>query len=155
MSQLVATFFYVGYLRPAPGTWGSLVALIIAYGIVQYTGVLGLSIATVLAFAIGWIAITAQISKTKIHDPSEIVIDEVVGQWVAVLPLAIWPLDTGISLFFYWALAFLIFRLLDIKKPGLIGWADRKNTAFSVILDDAIAGVATATVIYLAILVLN
>ena len=154
MSQLVATFFYVGYLRPAPGTWGSLVALIIAYGFVQHSGVLGLSIAIVLAFAIGWIAITTQISKTKIHDPSEIVIDEVVGQWVAVLPLAIWPLDNGISLF-YWALAFLIFRLLDIKKPGLIGWADRKNTAFSVILDDAIAGLATATVIYLAILVLN
>ena len=154
MSQLVVTFFYVGYLRPAPGTWGSLVALIIAYGIVQYTGVLGLSCATVLAFAIGWIAITAQISKTKIHDPSEIVIDEVVGQWVAVLPLAIWPLDNGISLF-YWALAFLIFRLLDIKKPSLIGWADRKNTALSVILDDVIAGLATAAAIYLAILVLN
>lgn len=154
MSQLVATFFYVGYLRPAPGTWGSLVALIIAYGIVQYTGVLGLSIATVLAFAIGWVAITTQISKTEIHDPPEIVIDEVVGQWVAVLPLAIWPLDTGMS-FFYWALAFLIFRLLDIKKPGLIGWADRKNTALSVILDDVIAGLATATVIYLAILVIK
>ena len=154
MSQLVATFFYVGYLRPAPGTWGSLVALIIAYGIVQYTGVLGLPIATILAFGIGWIAITAQISKTKIHDPSEIVIDEVVGQWVAVLPLAIWPLDNGISLF-YWALAFLIFRLLDIKKPSLIGWADRKNTALSVILDDVIAGLATATVIYLAMLILN
>jgi phosphatidylglycerophosphatase A len=154
MSQLVATFFYVGYLRPAPGTWGSLAALIIAYGIVQYAGVLGLSIATFLAFAIGWVAITTQISKTEIHDPSEIVIDEVVGQWVAVLPLAIWPLDTGMS-FFYWALAFLIFRLLDIKKPGLIGWADRKDTAFSVILDDVIAGLATATVVYLAILVIK
>ena len=154
MSQLVATFFYVGYLRPAPGTWGSLAALIIAYGIVQYTGVLGLSIATVLAFAIGWVAITTQISKTEIHDPPEIVIDEVVGQWVAALPLAIWPLDTGMS-FFYWALAFLIFRLLDIKKPGLIGWADRKDTAFSVILDDVIAGLATATVVYLAILVIK
>jgi len=154
MSQLVATFFYVGYLRPAPGTWGSLAALIIAYGIVQYAGVLGLSIATFLAFAIGWVAITTQISKTEIHDPSEIVIDEVVGQWVAVLPLAIWPLDTGMS-FFYWALAFLIFRLLDIKKPGLIGWADRKSTAFSVILDDVIAGLATATVVYLAILVIK
>lgn len=154
MSQLVATFFYVGYLRPAPGTWGSLAALIIAYGIVQYTGVLGLSIATFLAFAIGWVAITTQISKTEIHDPPEIVIDEVVGQWVAVLPLAIWPLDTGMS-FFYWALAFLIFRLLDIKKPGLIGWADRKDTAFSVILDDVIAGLATATVVYLAILVIK
>jgi phosphatidylglycerophosphatase A len=154
MSQLVATFFYVGYLRPAPGTWGSLAALIIAYGIVQYTGALGLSIATFLAFAIGWVAITTQISKTEIHDPSEIVIDEVVGQWVAVLPLAIWPLDTGMS-FFYWALAFLIFRLLDIKKPGLIGWADRKDTAFSVILDDVIAGLATATVVYLAILVIK
>ena len=152
MSHLISTFFYVGYLRPAPGTWGSLVALIIAYIIVRYTGHLGLVFAILLVFAIGWITITLQASSTGRHDPSEIVIDEVVGQWISVLPLAIWPISHGIPLF-YWFLAFVIFRILDIKKPSLIGWADRKNTPLSVILDDVIAGFATAAVICLAILI--
>ena len=152
MSHLISSFFYVGYLRPAPGTWGSLVALIIAYIIVRYTGHLGLVFAILLVFAIGWITITLQASSTGRHDPSEIVIDEVVGQWISVLPLAIWPISHGIHLF-YWFLAFVIFRILDIKKPSLIGWADRKNTPLSVILDDVIAGFATAAVICLAILI--
>ena len=152
MSHLLSTFFYVGYLRPAPGTWGSLVALIIAYIIVRNTGHLGLVFAILLAFAIGWITITLQASSTGKHDPSEIVIDEVVGQWISVLPLAIWPINHGIPLF-YWILAFVIFRILDIKKPSLIGWVDRKNTPLSVILDDVIAGLATAAVICLAILI--
>ena len=154
MSHLLSTFFYVGYLRPAPGTWGSLVAIIIAYITVKYTGYLGLSSAILLAFVIGWITITLQASSTGRHDPSEIVIDEVVGQWISVLPLAIWPIIHSKSLF-YWALAFLIFRILDIRKPGLIGWVDRKNTPLSVILDDVIAGLATAAIICLVILIIK
>ena len=152
MSHLLSTFFYVGYLRPAPGTWGSLVALIIAYIIARYTGYLALAFAILLVFAIGWITITLQASRTGRHDPTEIVIDEVVGQWISVLPLAIWQISYDVPLF-YWFLAFVIFRILDIKKPSLIGWADRKNTPLSVILDDVIAGLATAAVICLAILI--
>jgi phosphatidylglycerophosphatase A len=154
MSHLLSTFFYIGYLRPAPGTWGSLVALIIAYIIVRYTGYLGLSFAILLVFAIGWITVTLQTSRTGRHDPSEIVIDEVLGQWISVLPLAIWPISNGILLF-YWFLAFGIFRILDIKKPSLIGWVDRKNTPLSVILDDVVAGLATAAIICLAILIIK
>ena len=154
MSHLLSTFFYVGYLRPAPGTWGSLVAIIIAYITVKYTGYLGLSFAILLAFVIGWITITLQASSTGRHDPSEIVIDEVVGQWISVLPLAIWPIIHSEQMF-YWALAFLIFRILDIRKPSLIGWVDRKNTPLSVILDDVIAGLATAAIICLVILIIK
>ena len=96
MSHLLSTFFYVGYLRPAPGTWGSLVALIIAYIIARYTGYLALAFAILLVFAIGWITITRQASRTGRHDPTEIVIDEVVGQWISVLPLTIWQISYGV-----------------------------------------------------------
>ena len=115
---------------------------------------MGLSFAILLAFVVGWITVTLQASSTGRHDPSEIVIDEVVGQWISVLPLAIWPIIHS-EPFFYWALAFLIFRILDIKKPSLIGWVDRKNTPLSVILDDVIAGLATAAIICLVILIIK
>ena len=154
MSHLLSTFFYIGYLRPAPGTWGSLVAIIIAYITVKHTGYLGLSFAILLAVVIGWITITLEASSTGRHDPSEIVIDEVVGQWISVLPLAIWPIIHSKPLL-YWALAFLVFRILDIRKPSLIGWVDRKNTPLSVILDDVIAGLATAAIICLVILIIK
>ena len=85
MSHLLSTFFYVGYLRPAPGTWGSLVALIIAYIIAYW------SFGAVYCHRSSlchWMGCHHYSNfKTETHDPSEIVIDEVVGQWVAVLHL--------------------------------------------------------------------
>ena len=154
MSKLISTFFYIGYLRPAPGTWGSLTALIISFGIIQYSSILLLIIAILFGFFIGWIAVAKQTLNKRIHDPSEIVIDEVVGQWIAVLPLALLPLNSGSS-YTLWFMALIIFRVLDITKPGLIGWADRKNTPLSVMLDDLIAGAMTAAIIYLTFILLK
>ena len=154
MSKLISTFFYIGYLRPAPGTWGSLIALIISFGIIQHSGILLLIITILFGFFIGWIAVAKQTLNKRIHDPSEIVIDEVVGQWIAVLPLALLPLNSGSS-YALWFMALIIFRVLDITKPGLIGWADRKNTPISVMLDDLIAGAMTAAIIYLTFILLK
>ena len=153
MSKLISTFFYIGYLRPAPGTWGSITALIISFGIIQYSGIFVLIIAILFGFFIGWIAVEKQTLNKRSHDPSEIVIDEVVGQWIAVLPLALLPLNSGSS-YTLWFMSLIIFRVLDITKPGLIGWADRKNTPLSVMLDDLIAGAMTAAIIYLTFILL-
>lgn len=154
MSKLISTFFYIGYLRPAPGTWGSLTALIISFSIIQHSGILLLIIAILFGFFIGWIAIAKQTLNKRIHDPSEIVVDEVVGQWIAVLPLALLPLNSSSS-YTLWFMALIIFRVLDITKPGLIGWADRKNTPLSVMLDDLIAGAMTAAIIYLTFILIK
>ena len=81
-------------------------------------------------------------------------IDEVIGQWIAVLPMSLLPLNSGSS-YALWFIALIIFRVLDITKPGLIGWADRKNTPLSVMLDDLIAGVMTAAIIYLTFILLK
>ena len=154
MSHLIATFFYIGHLRPAPGTWGSLAALLLGYVIVQTAGVLGLCMGIMITCIMGWWATAAQTKGKDDHDPSEIVIDEVVGQWIAILPIAMWPHAYEISIW-YWFLAFAGFRMFDIIKPGLVGWADRQVSPIGVMLDDIIAGLMTAAAIILVMVILS
>ena len=74
-------------------------------------------------------------------DPGWVVIDEVAGQWVALLGLGrVTPLGLLV--------AFLGFRLLDIAKPGPVGWADRQGGAGGIMADDLIAGALVATVLW-------
>ena len=154
MSHLIATFFYIGHLRPAPGTWGSLAALLLGYLIVQTAGVLGLCMGIMITCIMGWWATAAQTKGKDDHDPSEIVIDEVAGQWIAILPIAMWPHAYEISIW-YWFLAFAGFRMFDIIKPGLVGWADRQVSPIGVMLDDIIAGLMTAAAIILVMIILS
>jgi phosphatidylglycerophosphatase A len=147
MSHLIATFFYVGHLRPAPGTWGSLAALPVAWAIVILAGPWALVIAAALAFALGYWATQQETRGTDNHDPSEIVIDEVAGQWIALLPVVFGAAAMGadlLALWPGWVVAFVLFRVFDILKPGPVGWADRRDDAMGVMLDDIIAGVLAA-----------
>jgi phosphatidylglycerophosphatase A len=154
MSKLIATFFYVGLIRPAPGTWGSAAAIPVGYLIHVAGGFPALLIATVAVFSIGWWATSEETKGKENHDPSEIVIDEVAGQWIALLPVSggLWFAGVDPWLFPYpcWVTAFLMFRLFDIWKPGPVGWADRKSTALGVMLDDVIAGLMAAVVVLVA-----
>lgn len=147
MSQLIATVFGVGHLRPAPGTWGSFVAVLMALGLHYIGGFPLLAVASVLVFFIGWWA-TAEATRGKDdHDPSEIVIDEVAGQWIGLLVVSFGAWHAGLDpLLLYpgWIAGFVLFRLFDITKPGPIGWADRRGDALGVMLDDVIAGVFAA-----------
>ncbi len=149
ISRIIASWFYMGYLRPS-GTIGSLGGLPFAYGLHLLGGAWLLLISAVILAFIGWWAAAVEIKKGTNPDPSEIVVDEVVGIWLAmVLPsfLANTEFGQGLS-WAEWSLVlmgvFAFFRLLDIAKPWLIGWADRKHGAFFVMLDDIFAGVATA-----------
>jgi phosphatidylglycerophosphatase A len=117
-------------------------------------GLPALLIATVAVFSIGWWATSEETKGKENHDPSEIVIDEVAGQWIALLPVSggLWFAGVDPWLFPYpgWVTAFLMFRLFDIWKPGPVGWADRKSTALGVLLDDVIAGLMAAVVVLAA-----
>ena len=147
LSTFIATVGYSGQLRPAPGTWGSLAALPLAWLVAQWAGVFSLMFVGVILFFVGLWSVIEETSGKDDHDPSEIVIDELVGQWVALLPviygasamqvpfLALWP---------GWIAAFILFRFFDITKLGPIGWADRRNDPLGVMLDDVIAGVFAA-----------
>ncbi len=143
----IATLFGVGYLRPAPGTWGSLAALPAAFVLLLFGGPWLLIVATVLVVGLGVWATGSVISESHDTDPSEVVIDEVAGQWIALWPIAIGASNAGVSylaLWPGWVAAFLLFRLFDIWKPGPVGWADRRGDALGVMLDDVIAGVFAA-----------
>ena len=111
LAQLIGTVLWVGHLRPAPGTWGSLVALPLAWLAHAIGGFPLLLFATIVGFIKGWWA-TVQLTKGQgDHDPSEIVVDELVGQWIALLPLsfAAWRMDIGILVMWPgWIAAFLL-----------------------------------------------
>ncbi|WP_298256290.1 phosphatidylglycerophosphatase A [uncultured Litoreibacter sp.] len=150
VSKFWATFFYVGMLRPAPGTWGSAAAVIAAWGILEWRGVVALAALTFIMFVLGWYVTAVETKGKDDHDPSEIVIDEVVGQWIALLPVAIGLSHSGSSFWTLWPgvlTAFVAFRAFDILKPGPVGWADRKEGPLGVMLDDVIAGLLAALVV--------
>lgn len=147
IAQMIATLAGVGYLKPAPGTWGSLAALPIAWVIHVIGGFPLLVIALIAAFFKGWWATAQMTAGGDDHDPSEIVVDELVGQWIALLPLsyAAWSMDISVLVMWPgWIAAFALFRLFDITKPSIIGRADRRGDALSVMLDDVFAGVFAA-----------
>lgn len=147
IARILGTVCFVGYIRPAPGTWGSLIALPLGWVLHQLGGFPMLAAATAVYFVAAWWATAQMTSGGGDHDPSEIVADEVVGQWIALFPLSYAAWDRGLDILEMWPgwiAAFVLFRLFDIWKPWLIGWADRRGDALGVMLDDVIAGLFAA-----------
>ncbi|MGI9393009.1 MAG: phosphatidylglycerophosphatase A family protein [Boseongicola sp.] len=149
MKRMLLSFFGTGYLRPAPGTWGSLAALPAAWLLHEMGGPYALVIAAGLIFGLGLRATTVEIQNAEDHDPSWIVIDEVIGQWIALIPVSIGAYAMGIDALRLWPgilAAFLLFRLFDVWKPWLVGRADARGDALGLMLDDVLAGVFAAIV---------
>ncbi|GAA7590440.1 phosphatidylglycerophosphatase A family protein [Helicobacter pylori] len=141
------TLFFSGYSKKAPGTIGSLVALLLGLPVLIFSA----NTLFLAAIFIGLIAI-AQINKeeeeSKIHDSSYIVIDELVGMWLA---MAI----SGLSLAGV-VLSFIFFRIYDITKPSLIGKIDKEvKGGLGVVADDALAGVLAGLSVLLVINILG
>jgi len=154
VTHLIATCFGAGYLRPAPGTWASLVALPAAWALHWVGGFALLALGTAAVFGLGWWAAATETREHPGSDPSEIVIDEVAGQWIALWPVSLWAdaMNADIlRLWPGWMVAFLGFRLFDILKPGPVGWADRRGDALGIMLDDVIAGLLAALPVLLAV----
>ncbi len=104
-------------------------------------------VALTVVFALGWWATAQMTAGQADHDPSEIVVDEVAGQWIALMPLSYAAWDRGLDILVMWPgwiAGFALFRLFDIWKPLWVGWADRRGDALGVMLDDVIAGVFAA-----------
>jgi phosphatidylglycerophosphatase A len=136
LARLVASGLGSGYAPRAPGTAGSLLALVLG-ALLMRASPWALPLAALAATLGGFWAIrAAQVAG----DPGWVVIDEVAGQWLAMLGLAgaAWP---GLLA------AFALFRLLDIAKPGPVGWADRQHGAFGIMADDVIAGLLAAAIL--------
>lgn len=139
---ILGTWFGSGKAPVASGTFGSLAALPFGWAMMHYTGLTGLLIASVAVYFIGVWAAKVVMNELKVEDPGLIVIDEVVGQWLAltVAPMTV----TG------YAAAFFFFRLFDITKPYPACWADSKlHSATGVMLDDVFAGIYAAIAVFL------
>lgn len=144
MSRAIATVFGLGYLRPASGTWASAAAICVGLLIDRYLGFPALVLATIVATGLGYWAVNLALGDDKTADPSEFVIDEVAGQWLALLfsSAAFWARGwEGFLPYPAPLAAFVFFRLFDVWKPWIIGRADRMGGAKGVMLDDLIAGV--------------
>jgi len=138
---LLATGFGAGLLPRAPGTWGSLLAVGLAWGIVYLWGPLGLAIGAVLAFGVGVWASNVCIEKYGCEDPKQVVIDEIAGQWLVLLIVPPGALE--------YALGFVLFRIFDIFKPWPVSWADRTiKGGFGVMLDDILAALFAMIVLH-------
>jgi phosphatidylglycerophosphatase A len=137
-ARLVASGFGSGLAPKAPGTAGSLAALLIGALLMLLLPPLALPFATLLASLGGLWAIGA--ARVE-GDPGWVVIDEFAGMWITMLGLA---RVTPIGLI----VAFLLFRLLDIVKPGPVGWADRQKGAAGIMADDIIAGAIGAGILW-------
>ena len=138
-SRIIASGFGSGFFTVAPGTVGSLVALLLGAGLL-WLSPMGLPVAVLVGAYGGLWAVSAARAG---DDPGWVVIDEFAGQWIALLPLAR-PTLTGFTA------AFLLFRLLDIVKPGPVSWADRQHGPAGVMADDLIAGGIAAGILWAA-----
>ena len=145
VARLVGTFFYLGYVPKGPGTAGSLGALAVAWLLHAYLGVSGAGMAffalLLLAPAI-WASSRVARDLGK-KDPQIVVVDEVVGQWIALLGATQMTWMSVLA-------AFALFRLFDIWKPPPVRQLERIPGGTGIVLDDAMAGIYAALVLYIA-----
>ena len=144
--MFIATGAYSGYLPKAPGTWGSLVGVLLWVGLGQFS--LKVYLAVVLALLlIGTAAAGAAEKIVDRGDPGLVVIDEIVGQLIALASMPIHPLA---------ALAgFILFRFFDILKPFPVGWLDQRlHGGLGIMLDDVAAGCLALLVMHLGLALL-
>lgn len=139
----IATWGGSGLLPKAPGTWGSVAALVSGYFLHMIWGMPGLAVGAVLTLVLGLWASARYMAQSGTHDPGAIVIDEVAGMWLTLLAL---PMAAGIH---HWVMAFILFRLFDIVKPWPVGVIDRRLPGtWGVMLDDVAAGVYAALLLW-------
>ncbi len=142
----LATGFYAGKLPFAPGTFGSVIGLVLAFLLAGLTLPLALLCMLAIVFFAVWIAQRAEkILKQK--DPGCIVIDEIVGMAITLMDL---PFNLKTVL-----LGFALFRILDILKPPPIRTAEKRLTGgIGVVADDVIAGILANILLRITLMVM-
>ncbi len=143
-SSLLATAFGIGSFPKAPGTAAALVALPIGWALIVFGNAAIFLAATFAVSAVGVWAAEHHGKNVGLLDPSDCVIDEVAGQWFALLPLLLSPhVNNPIAL----TLTFLLFRFFDIVKPWPISALERLPGGIGVMADDIAAGLVSAAIL--------
>ena len=133
LADCIVTMFYIGRIPLAPGSWASLAAVILWLNIFNNLNYLLLPIISVILFFIGTYFSHLALKTTNKKDPSFIVVDEWVGQWITFSFL---PVNYIIAI-----LGFLLFRFFDISKVGPVKFFEKLPGAWGVMADDVIAGI--------------
>lgn len=142
---LIATFFNIGRMPLAPGTWASMVTMLTYYIINPYLESFWAKIISlIIIFLIGIPAAGYAERYFKKKDPGQCVIDEVAGQMVCLIFI---PYS-----FAYYLAAFFIFRFFDIIKPFPIRYIERIPRGFGIMVDDIIAGLYTVSLLKLLVI---
>ena len=139
ISEWFATCFKVGYLPLAPGTWGSVFAILLWWVLLKDLNTYIFGVVIIIFLLIGIVVSNIIIDQSGDHDPSHIIIDELVGQW-----LALFLLPEG---FFNIAISFILFRFFDIIKPWPIRLIEKLPKGLGVMSDDLTAGLITLVLI--------
>ena len=143
LALLVSTVGYIGFFPVAPGTAGSLAALVL-YAVIRWVGEpVFEAAAIVVVFAAGVWASTRAERLLGAEDPGPVVIDEVLGMLVTLawMPLSLTAVVVG----------FLLFRVLDVIKPYPARQMERAPGGWGIMLDDAMAGVYGHLVVRLCV----
>ncbi|MBV9045133.1 MAG: phosphatidylglycerophosphatase A [Alphaproteobacteria bacterium] len=139
IARLLATWFGVGYIPPAPGTAASLVALPFAWLMLWKLGPYALAAASIVVFFVGVWGSDVFAKEVGDPDPQTCVIDEVAGQWLACTVAPLSPLG--------FAIAFLLFRAFDITKLWPVSLGEALPRGWGIMTDDMIAGAMAAVII--------
>ena len=151
------TVFFIGYIKIAPGTFGSLVGVILTIAIYLNADPYLFFVIILLLALLGTIAIHHSTKKIKNKDRKEIVIDEVVGQSISLFPISLMAYTHGLDLNDLWPFiffGFLSFRFFDIFKFGPVKRADNRNDAIGVMLDDVYAGIVSALLLMVLMVII-
>ncbi len=142
LARLFGTGFGTGYLPYFPGTWGSLMALILAWFIPHFTSLPTFFYLIIGSFAIGvWAG--GEVEKDYGKDAKEITIDEFVGQWITLLFVP----KTMLA----FALAFIFFRFFDVAKVEPINKLQKLPKGWGVMADDVVAGIYANLCVHLTL----
>lgn len=139
----VLSLLYIGRSPISPGTVASLVSLPIIYLFYLFLNPIFFILVLILVYFFSAHLITKYVNKP--YDKSWIVMDEFIGMGITLLPLFYFHIFS----LKYSIISFLVFRFFDIVKPSLIGKIDRLDTPSSVLLDDVLAGICSAALMYL------
>ena len=142
LAHVLATWFGLGYTPKGPGTAGSLGALIVAWPLRHQPPWFFALLALIFLAPAIWSASSTALQVGK-KDPQIVVIDEVVGQWIALAGAATYSPAA-------WIAAFVLFRAFDIWKPWPVRQLEQLPGGTGIVMDDVMAGVYAALVLYLA-----
>jgi phosphatidylglycerophosphatase A len=150
--KLIVTFFSIGNAEIAPGTIASLATVVLFYVFAMHLSVFSFILIILTIIVLAFVTVRIYTTDLLEKDRSEIVIDEVIGQSISLLPLLIFK-ESAFTELYLCIISLLFFRFFDIIKPFPINKFDNMNSPFGIIFDDILAGTFSA-ILLIVILIL-